>query len=190
VDESPWAREALAATLARTAPDLVFCLIGTTRARGKALARAGGDRREASYERVDYGLTQALLDACAVAGVRPRFVYLSAVGAGPRARGSYMVARWRAEEAVRASGLPYVIARPALVTGPDREERRTAELVAARALDGLLGVGERLGLRRLARRWSSVSGPALAAALVDRSLGALADGAPLDLVLESEELKP
>lgn len=185
VDETPWERAALAATFARLAPDVVFALVGTTRARMKALARAGRDPQEASYEAVDYGIPRLLLDACHDAGLRPRFVYLSAIGTSPRARGSYLRARWKTEAAVRSSGLPFVIARPAIITGPDREERRTGERWAGRMLDGALAVGARLGLKRLRARWRSTSGAALAAALVRRAL----DPAAVNVTVESEDLE-
>lgn len=185
VDDTPWDRGALADALRRHAPDVVFSLTGTTRARMRALARTGRSPEDASYETVDFGLTRLLLEACAAAGLRPRFVYLSAIGASPHARGAYMRARWKAEEAVRGSGLPYVIARPALITGPDRDEPRAAEYWAGRVLDGALSVGARLGLRRLRARWQSTTGPALAAALVRRGL----DPAAVDVVVESEELE-
>jgi uncharacterized protein YbjT (DUF2867 family) len=173
VDTTAWEADAMRATLHDLAPSVVFALLGTTRARG-------GD-----YERVDYGLTILLLEAARDCGSSPRFVYLSSLGAGPRARGAYMSARWRVEEAVRASGLSYAIARPTFITGPDRDERRPAEHAAAALGDGALGLVAALGGRRLRERFRSTTNVVLARALVrlggDRSLG--------DRVFMSEELR-
>jgi len=104
-DATPWERETMAKTLAALKPDALFILIGTTRRRMQTLGRAGGDPAAASYESIDYGLTALLVDAAREAGIRPRLVYLSAMGAGPTAKGAYMHARTRAEQTVRESGL-------------------------------------------------------------------------------------
>lgn len=174
VDTTAWEAAAMRATLRDLGPSAVFALLGTTRARG------------GSYEEVDYGLTMMLLEAARDCGSSPRFVYLSSLGAGPRARGAYMSVRWRVEEAVRASGLSHAIARPAIITGPDRDEARFAERAAATVGDGALGLVGALGGRRLRERFRSTTNVALARALVrlasDRSLG--------DRVFKSEELRP
>jgi uncharacterized protein YbjT (DUF2867 family) len=179
VDATPWDAAALAGTLARLRPAVVFALLGTTR------ARAGREGIADPYETVDYGLTRLLLDAALASGARPRFVYLSAVGVGPRARGGYLAVRWRFEQELRASGLPYVIARPSFITGPDREEHRPAERAGAAAADLLLGAAGALGARRLRDRYRSVTADALAAALVRLAL----DPAATAVVAETEALR-
>ena len=98
-------------------------------------------------------------------GSKPRFVYLSSTGVGPGARGAYMRARWRAEEQVRKSQLDYVIARPSLITGPDRDETRTGERLAGAVADSMLGVLGALGARKLSDRYRSTTGKALGRAL-------------------------
>lgn len=182
VDTTPWEAEALTARMAERRPDLVFALLGVTRAGAKREGRATGERP--SYETVDYGLTVALADACVAAGVAPRFVYLSSLGAGPRAVGDYLRWRWRAEERLRASGLPLTIARPSFITGPDRDESRPAERIGAVAARGVLGVIGALGGRRLKRRYGPRTGEDLARALVDAAL----DPARANATLESEDL--
>lgn len=162
VDATAWEPAAMAATLQALKPTVVFALLGTTRARGK---QASADNPE-TYETIDYGLTVMLLEAAMVCGSRPRFVYLSSTGVGPGARGAYMSARWRAEERVRQSQLDYVIARPSVITGPDRDEARTGERLGGAALDGVLGVLGALGARKLSDRYRSTSGQALGSALV------------------------
>jgi nucleoside-diphosphate-sugar epimerase len=166
-DATPWDEAALTDTLRRLRPATVYALLGTTRARRREAARRGA--RE-TYESVDYGLTALLLHAArraaADTGVTPRFVYLSALGVGPGSRNPYVAVRWRMEEELRASGVPFTIARPGFVTGPDREESRPLERVAAAVADALLGVAARLGARGLRDRWGSITGRDLAAALV------------------------
>lgn len=153
VDATPWTLEAMTATFRERQPTQVFALLGTTRKRG-------GD-----YEGVDYGLTVLLMDAAVAAGIRPRFVYLSAAGVSKHARGAYMSVRWRAEEKLRQSGLPFTIARPSFILG-HRDEARPAETVGARASDGLLSVAGLLGARRFAARYRSTTNETLAEALV------------------------
>jgi uncharacterized protein YbjT (DUF2867 family) len=178
VDSTPWQTEALAATLRQHAVSHVFCLIGTTRQRARR-EHIAGDR----YRAVDLGLTRLLCDAAVASGAAPRFVYLSSVGADPRARSAYLRARGEAEAHVVASGLPYLIARPSFVTGADRDEPRPGERAAAALADGALAAMAALGARRLQGRWSSISGPALARALValtvERGQGGVVDASTL-----------
>lgn len=47
-----------------------------------------------------------------------RFIQLSALGAGSQAP-RYLRSRWAGEEAIRRSGVPFVILRPSFVIGPD-----------------------------------------------------------------------
>ena len=47
-----------------------------------------------------------------------RLVYLSGAGAAPDAKRHWFRAKWRAEEAVRASGIPWTIIRPTWIFGP------------------------------------------------------------------------
>lgn len=182
IDTTPWTREAMAARLAELAPTHVFSLLGTTLKRARHAASEG---RIEDYEAVDWGLTKLLIDAVVDMGSRPRFVYLSAAGVSPLARGSYMQVRWRVEEALRASGLPYIIARPSFITGRDRDEARPGERIGAAVANGLLNVASLLGGRRLAARYRSTSSTVLAQALVARAL----DPAAEDAVIESEHLR-
>ena len=182
LDTTPWTREAMAARLAELAPTHVFSLLGTTLKRARQAASEG---RIEDYEVVDYGLSKLLIDAVVDTGLRPRFVYLSAAGVSPLARGSYMQIRWRVEETLRDSGLPYTIARPSFITGPDREEARPGERIGAAVANGFLNVATVFGGRRLAERYRSTSSTVLAQALVARAL----DPAAENTVLESELLR-
>lgn len=180
VDSTPWEPEAMAGTLRRLRPDAVFALLGTTRKR----ARAEGMEAAEGYERVDYGLTALLIEAAAAAGARPRFVYLSSLGADRPGSNAYLEARARAEAKLRDSGLPWTIARPSFVTGPDREESRPMERLGAGATDALLAVAGLLGARRLRDRYRSRTAAELARSLVELAL----DPAARDRVYESQEL--
>jgi nucleoside-diphosphate-sugar epimerase len=181
VDATPWEAEAMTSTLRRVRPTLVFGLLGTTRAR----ARRAAPGEEESYESVDYALTVMLLEAAVASGNSPRFVYLSSVGVGPKARGAYMSVRWRTEQKVRESGLSHAIARSSLIVGPDREQPRVGERLGALAGDAALAFFGALGARRVRDRYRSTTNVALARALVrigrDRQLG--------DRVFQAEELR-
>ncbi|MGE0710219.1 MAG: NAD(P)H-binding protein [Planctomycetota bacterium] len=180
VDATPWEPAALAATLRRLAPATVFALLGTT------ARRAGREGRRATeaYEQIDYGLTKMLIDAAGTLDPPPRLVYLSSIGVHPGVRNPYLAARARAEEALAASGLPHVIARPSFITGPDRDEARLGERVGAALADCALGVVGALGGRRLRDLYRSTTNQTLGRALVRLALEAreprvIAEGADL-----------
>jgi nucleoside-diphosphate-sugar epimerase len=164
IDTTPWQAEAMIESVRRLQPTHVFSLLGTTRSRGAA---DGG-----TYETVDYGLTMLLLEAVVEAPPpRPRFVYLSAIGAGAlEATGAYMRARVRCEQRIRETDLDYLLVRPSLITGPDRDESRLAERSAAKILDGALGLVGLLGATGLRDRYHSRSGAELAHAIVEAAL--------------------
>ena len=189
VDATPWEEPAMRATLARWRPTHVFALLGTTRARGKRADESGGGGAVPdSYESVDYGLTSLLIRATVAsssAGSRPRFIYLSAAGVREGIKNAYVAARWRAESELRASGLPFVIARPGFITGADREERRPLERVAAVVGNALLAVAGVLGASGLRQRYRSMTGAELAAALVRLALDPLTE----DVVVDGEGLR-
>lgn len=74
-------------------------------------------RRGQTFERVDAGGTERLVAAAREAGVS-RIAYLSGAGAAPNADRHWFRAKWRAEQAVRGSGLAWTIVRPTWVYGP------------------------------------------------------------------------
>jgi len=75
--------------------------------------------RRQSFEEVHVEGTGNVLEACMNAGVR-RYVHMSALGAEQgRDRSVYWDTKWRAEQAVRASGLAATIFRPSTIFGPD-----------------------------------------------------------------------
>jgi uncharacterized protein YbjT (DUF2867 family) len=76
-------------------------------------------RRGQTFEKVDAGGTEALVAAARAAATVRRLVYISGAGASrdPGAR-HWFRAKWRAEEAIRGSGIPFTILRPSWIYGP------------------------------------------------------------------------
>lgn len=71
-----------------------------------------------TFEEIDARGTENLVQAAAGAGVR-RYVYMSGAGAAEDAKYHWFRAKWRAEKAVRESGMTYTIFRPSWVYGPE-----------------------------------------------------------------------
>jgi nucleoside-diphosphate-sugar epimerase len=161
VDRTPW--DDMVARVAALHPTHIFALLGTTAAKAKAAARAGQD---ASYQRVDRDHTLALLAGAEQVDPRPVFVYLSSMGAEGTMRNAYLQARHDVERALAASDVPWIVARPAFLTGPDRAERRLSEQLGAAATDGLLGLLGAIGLKSVRDSYKSIDGERLARALL------------------------
>ena len=159
VDTSEWDAAALSAAIDAAAANQLYILIGTTKSRAKSES-VDGD----IYEKIDYGLTRIAVDAAIASKAKPRLVYLSGLGADANARGAYMKARGKAEDAVRSSGLAWVIARPAIITG-ERDESRPGERAGAIVGDGLLAVAG-LFSKNVKAKWSSTTPDVLASALI------------------------
>lgn len=179
VDSTPWTDGELRARLAEISPTLVFALIGTTRKRAKSEAIAGDP-----YGEIDYGLT-AMVHRAAAKLDGARFIYLSAAGVGPKSSSAYMSARWRAEELIRGGPLPYTIARPSIITGPDRDDGRAGERIAGAIADGALALAGLFGGRKLRARYRSTTNEVLAAALVRLALSPEA----ANTVVEGDDLR-
>ncbi|HXE96902.1 MAG TPA: complex I NDUFA9 subunit family protein [Dongiaceae bacterium] len=73
--------------------------------------------RGITFERLHVQATANMLEAARRAGVS-RFLQMSALGVRPAAVSAYHQTKWRAEEAVRGSGLQWTIFRPSLIFGP------------------------------------------------------------------------
>ena len=69
-----------------------------------------------TFERIIYGGTVNVVDTAKSAGVK-RFIHQSALGVRPDPNLPYFDAKYRAEEYVRQSGLPYAILRPSVIFG-------------------------------------------------------------------------
>jgi uncharacterized protein YbjT (DUF2867 family) len=119
-------------------------------------------RRGQTFELVDAAGTEALVSAAVSAGVR-RLVYMSGAGAAVDAPKHWFRAKWRAEEAVRGSGLVYTIFRPSWIYGPgDRSLNRF--LGMSRWLPFVPQIGN--GRQRLAPVYVGDMGALVADALV------------------------
>ncbi len=71
-----------------------------------------------TFEAVDAKGTENLVAVSKAAGAK-RYIYLSGAGAAPDAPYHWFRAKWRAETAVRESGMLYTIFRPSWVYGPE-----------------------------------------------------------------------
>jgi uncharacterized protein YbjT (DUF2867 family) len=71
-----------------------------------------------TFEEVDVRGNQRLLAAARAAGAQ-NYCYFSGAGAAPDGRYHWLRSKWRAEEAVRESGLRYAIFRPSVVYGAE-----------------------------------------------------------------------
>jgi uncharacterized protein YbjT (DUF2867 family) len=179
IDTSQWNVDALTLGLTKAQPSELYILIGTTKGRAKSDG-VDGD----IYEQIDYGLTKLAVEAArSMHGDKPRLVYLSGLGADAHARGAYMKARGKAEDAVRSSGLPWAIARPAIITG-NREDTRRGERAAAVAGDALLSVAAVFGGKRLQAKYKSTTPDVLASALIR-----LGESPEHDRIAEGAELR-
>ncbi len=161
-----WDREAFANLIRERAVTHVFLCLGTTlRRRLRGSKSAVPD----SYESVDFGLSALVIDACVKSALGPQLVLLSAAGARPNSRSSYLSARGRLEAHLQASGLEFTMARPAFITGPGRDEFRPFERLAAGVIDWSLLWGAVLGMQILRERYRSIGAQELAKALVSHA---------------------
>jgi uncharacterized protein YbjT (DUF2867 family) len=170
VERVPWEDAAIGELVARTQPTVVYGLLGTTRARAKQ-DLTPSDRTD-PYAAVDERLTLMAVRAVQTFAPEALFVYLSALGVTANTSNRYLLARHRVERYLAQSPLRHVIARPAFITGSDRDEFRLGERALAVVTDGvfdalaLTGIG---ALRTLRDKFSSLTGDELGRALV--SLG-------------------
>ncbi len=181
VDTTAWDLGSMTQTLAAVQPSMVFALLGTTRGR----AASEGMDAAAGYERIDYGLSKLLLDACRSAAPEARFVYLSSLGVKEGTTNAYLAARARLERELRSAGQPYTIARPSFISGPDREEIRPGERVGACVADAVLAVAGWLGATGTRDRFQSMDAATLATGLVRAAL----DPQSRDAVLDAQALR-
>lgn len=182
VDRTPWRPDALAAALAQVAPDAVFSLLGTTRAKARAAAAEGA---QATYESVDRDLTLMLHGAAATLPAPPRFVFLSSLGADKAGGNRYLQARASVEQALEAGSVPWTSARPSFITGPDREESRPGERVGAVLAGGGLSLLAAVGIRGPQARYGAMDADELARGLLRVAFSAAA----ADRAIEAEGLR-
>jgi nucleoside-diphosphate-sugar epimerase len=180
VSLAPWTSDGIQNEFSQRPPDLVFGLIGTTRAR----AKEASDKDRETYDVVDYGLTALLIDACGQCQPMPSFVYLSSLGVGPESASSYIQARWKVESKLSQSDLNYLIARPSFISGDGRDVARPMERVGALVSDGALSVLGLLGLKKTQAKYASMDNTQLACGLVHLSLAGFEHS-----VVEADEIR-
>jgi uncharacterized protein YbjT (DUF2867 family) len=94
-----------------------------------------------TFERIHTQGTINVLEAAATTGVR-RYVHMSALGARAGARSRYHRTKWAAEEAVRASPIPWTIFRPSIIYGPaDQFVNMLAAMVRRYPVVPVIGTG-------------------------------------------------
>jgi NADH dehydrogenase len=69
-----------------------------------------------TFERVHHVGTRNVVEAAKRTGIK-RYIQMSALGARPDGPAMYQVTKWKGEEEVRRSGIPYCILRPSLIFG-------------------------------------------------------------------------
>jgi uncharacterized protein YbjT (DUF2867 family) len=89
-----------------TGCDAVVHLVAVIREKGRQ-----------TFDRVNREATVRVAEAVKDAKVG-HLIYQGALGADPDPRFPYLVSKWSAEQAVRASGAPYTVLRPGLIFGP------------------------------------------------------------------------
>src|SRR5258708_24905160 len=81
------------------------------------LVGMSAEPRGAPFERVHHLGTRNVVEAAKRSGIG-RFIQMSALGARDDGVAEYQVSKWKGEEAVRQSGIPFCILRPSLIFGP------------------------------------------------------------------------
>ncbi len=95
-----------------------------------------------TFEKIHTQGTLNVLEAATVTGVR-RYLHMSALGVRPNARSRYHRSKWAAEEAVRASTLPWTIFRPSIIYGAaDEFVNMLAGLVRRYPVVPVIGTGQ------------------------------------------------
>ena len=110
-----------------------------SRIRGSAalvnLAGSGRQSAQNPYEESVVGTAVSAVRVCKRAGI-PRMVHLSGLGASARTPIAYLAAKYRAESAIRDSGLDYVVLRPSYVVGRGDHLTRYVTAVATGGRQG------------------------------------------------------
>jgi NADH dehydrogenase len=87
--------------------DAVLHLVGIILQKGKN-----------TFEAVHHVGTRNVVEAAKRNGIK-KFIQMSALGARKDGVAAYQTSKWRGEEEVRHSGIPYCILRPSLIFGPE-----------------------------------------------------------------------
>jgi len=74
------------------------------------------EKAKNTFESVHHVGTRNVVEAAKRSGIR-RFIQMSALGARADGAAAYQITKWKGEEEVRRSGIPYCILRPSLIFG-------------------------------------------------------------------------
>jgi uncharacterized protein YbjT (DUF2867 family) len=97
--------------------------------------------RKVTFERLHVEATRNVVEAARAQGVG-RYLQMSVNGSRPDAPTPYHRTKWRAEEAVRGSGLAWTIFRPSLIFGPgDQFVTLLAEMIRKLPVIPVIGDG-------------------------------------------------
>lgn len=100
------------------------------------------EREGETFEAINHQGTRNVIEGAKMANVK-KIVFMSALGTKQYADHPYFASKWRAEEEIRASGIPYTIFRSAPVLGPGGDfTNRLARLVAKWSVVPLPGSGK------------------------------------------------
>lgn len=170
VDDTPWDTSPLMARLPELRPSIVLCLVGVESPEAARVAERAAGRSGTRWDLTDYSLTRMLVAASSRASLRPRFVYLSGPDANESTRSDRGRARWKAEQAVRHSGLPWTIVRAPRVLGLGAEEASFGDRTATAALGVASTMLRVVGARALTVRWAPRTASDIAESVVDVAL--------------------
>ena len=164
---APWTAERIEELVQSCQPTHIISALGITKSGAKKeLARLG---TSPTYSSVDRDLSLMVYNAACALDKPPRFVFVSSMGADG-AQNNYIRARHEVEQTILQGELPYLIARPAFLTGPDRSEKRPLELGAAYIMDGVLNGLSWIGLGKLRQNYASMTATTLGTSLVLHAL--------------------
>ncbi len=164
----PWNADDITALVERVAPSHVFTLLGITKAGAKREQARTGDLP--TYQQVDTGYTNLVIDAVEQVAPHARLIYLSSLGADSPGGNAYLKARHAVEERLGASKLDYLIVRPSFISGEDRDEDRPGERIGSALADVALNVLGAVGAKTLRDRYLTVSGTELGQRMVAAAL--------------------
>ena len=135
-----------------------------------------------TFERIHSEGTKNILEAARNAEVK-KYIHMSALGTRPGGISRYHKTKWLAEEAVRNSGLKYVILRPPIICGADDEFvnmfAKMIKLALIVAISVIAAAGLNLGITRTANAqahifWVEI-GYFVAAFLISRLVRMISD---------------
>lgn len=126
-------------------PTVICSFIGTTKKKMKQVNK--------SYDDIDYKINAMLIQSVQKLSTAPLFIYVSSMGVEWAKWSAYLMARHKVEEDLKSSGLPHVILRPGILSGPTRTESRPLEHIGAVISQSMGQIASRLGWEQKADEW-------------------------------------